>query len=206
MSFKDFTPVFELLSEVLLDPETTVSLRARTFCGSPGIPQSICSLLGRMSRASAEKRGSLSSEYIRLFLVGNNGDAIQPYESVQTRGRLMDPTCLDAIDSLYKRMAFVPRKDIEVPPDHLGIEFAFMARLLKKIGEAEVGGPEERKFIELAGELIHEHLEGFVAAFTARLLRLEPSDYFKAACEIMREAVAEVSARLDEGAPPTLRD
>lgn len=203
MSFKSFTPVFELLSEVLLDPETTVSLRARTLCESAEVSQSICSLLTRMSRASIERRGALTSEYIRLFLVGNNGDAVQPYESIQTRGRLMDPACLDAIDSLYKRMDFVPRKDIEVPPDHLGIEFAFMAQLLNKIGDAEAGGPEERKLIELADELIHEHLEDFVAAFTARLLRLEPSDYFSSACGVMRHAVAEVSARLEANASPT---
>jgi TorA maturation chaperone TorD len=161
MVLESLAGVIELLSEVFLDPEADVKLRARALADDASLPAGLREALRELAEASGNPREQ-SVEYVRLFLHGTTGATVHPYESVQLKGRLMDPDVLGDLKALFARADIRPRADLAMPPDHIGLELELLGYLLRC---ARTGGAEETE--ALARDFMAAHVAPFSAALAA---------------------------------------
>ena len=187
MVLESLAGVIELLSEVFLDPEADVKLRARALADDASLPAGLREALRELAEASGNPREQ-SVEYVRLFLHGTTGATVHPYESVQLKGRLMDPDVLGNLKALFARADIRPRADLAMPPDHIGLELELLGYLLRC---ARTGGAEETE--ALARDFMAAHVAPFSAALAAALDGAEPGRYYGTAGKVLLEAVTAAS-------------
>ena len=148
---------------------------------------------------------SLRQEFSELFISSYSGRYIPPYESafrstVET-GRLCRPSeavCAE-LEACYFRFGFMPAKlkmDIRVKAlgwsDHIAIELAFLAFLLRIAKERE--GPEGLDFTLL---FVQRHVNGWITIFSDILFQQSATAYFKFVAHLLREIV-KLNERLAE--------
>ncbi len=187
MTRAQLADLFEILSETFLEPGADLrEPLGRLLASRPG--GALEDRLRRMAGAVLDPE-SQAVEYARLFLHSREADVVHLYESVQARGHLMAPDILDPLKALYDAADLSVREGLGVPPDHLGLELACLAYLLRQAEEA----PEAR---DLALTLVREHLAPLADAVAAQLPRIQPHPYFQAAADLAREGVAEAGRAL----------
>ena len=155
---------------------------------------------------------SLRQEFNELFISSYSGRYIPPFESafrvtVET-GRLSRPseaTCAE-LEACYVRFGFTPAKlkmDMRVKAfgwsDHIAIELAFLAFLLRT-----AGGREETGRLDFTRMFAQRHVNEWIAIFSDILFQQSATAYFKFVAQLLREIV-KLNERLTESStcPPT---
>ncbi len=199
MSLIEFAELFEILSEVFLDPEADVKLRMSSLAGrfTPDEPD-LAALRPDLEALAGlgEDPRQLAVEYVRLFMHGTTNQTVHPYESVQSRGRLMDQECLQDLRQLFDRADVRPRDDVAMPPDHLGLELEFMAFVLGNLARSSGDGHSREHWQAIAEGMLNGHLMPFVRNFSARLEKAGPEPYYRLACRLMVSGLGALDARL----------
>ncbi len=198
-----------LLSDVFLDPETDVKLRLKAILAtlSGDEAQPLKGHLQEMFTSCAEP--SLQAvEYVRLFLHGDRGPTVHPYESVHTCGRLMAPECLEDLRSIMREADIRLRPDLSIPPDHLGLELEILAYVLAGLNDQSPSGAGAGPWADLLRRLLGSHLLPFAQGFVPKLEAASPDPYFAAAGAALRDLLAlcsrigGVPGRAEADAPP----
>lgn len=166
-----------LLSEVFLDPEADPVGRLQRLAEETGDPVVGEGAAG-LKEALAEPR-EVAVAFVRLFLHGGRGETVHPYESVYRSGRLMDPECLKELRLLHDAADVRPREDLQIPPDHLGLELEFLAYLLGQAASAPEGSAARRAWVSLASRMAEEHLVPFAGSFLPRLEAADPHPFYR---------------------------
>ena len=183
--------VSALLSDVFLDPEADVKVRLKTIlatlAGDEARP--LKGHLQEMFTACAQSSVQ-AAEYVRLFLHGDRGPTVHPYESVHTRGRLMDPECLEDLRSILREADVRLRPDLSIPPDHLGLELEILAYLLAGSKGRPPSGAGSEPRADLLRRLLGSHLLPFAQGFVPKLQAAAPHPYFGAAGEALGDLLA----------------
>ena len=159
--------------------------RSFAFPGGRELATSVRALAGA-------EAADLDVEYVRLFLHGRSATA-HPYESFYRTGLLMDPACLDELGALFASAGVAPAED-GVSPDHLGVEAAFLALLLRGLSTAT--GDADAVLAAIAWDLLEAHLLPFASAFRERLAGLVPDCYFASGADALAYALRAASVPL----------
>lgn len=137
-------------------------------------------------------------EYHRLFSAPT-GSYVFPYESCysvpEPPGPLMGPATI-AVVSTYAESGFEVSPDFQDAPDHLGVEFRFVAELLDRQAQALEDGDavSSAKFAELRLRFCREHLSQWVGKLAHRIATSPGSVFFPELSALAREiVVAEAS-------------
>ena len=177
LDLKDASVLLGLLSEVFLDPEADPVGRLQNLAEETGDPILREGAAG-LREALAEPR-EVAVAFVRLFLHADRGETVHPYESVHRSGRLMDPECLKELRLLYDAADIRPREDLQVPPDHLGLELEFLAFLLEQAAAAPEGSAARLAWSALASRMVEEHLVPFADSFLPRLNAADPHPFYR---------------------------
>lgn len=111
----------------------------------------------------------LEQEYARLFFAPKPR-LVYLFESVYDEWRLYQESTFD-VARLYRQAGLKPDDEFRLPPDHIALEFEFMAYLAFNEMEARKEGMEENGdyAARLGEKMLREHLSPF-AANVARLM------------------------------------
>jgi TorA maturation chaperone TorD len=199
MSITEFSELFEILSEVFLDPEADVKLRLSALAGGlsddGGVLESLRSPIQEIVRLGDDKR-RLAVEYVRLFMHGTTNPTVHPYESVQSRGRLMDHECLQDLRNLFDRADVRPREDVAMPPDHLGLELEFLAFVLGNLASAPAGSISFEHWRSIAADTVESHLLPFGRKIVAHLDEADPDPYYRLSSQVLVAGLEQLECRL----------
>jgi TorA maturation chaperone TorD len=133
-------------------------------------------------------------EYHRLFSVPA-GPYVFPYESCysvpEPPGPLMGPATI-AVVNAYAEAGFALSPEFQDAPDHLGVEFRFVAELLDREAQALEDGDasEAERFASLRSRFCGEHLSQWVAKVADRIAASGVSDFYAGLSSLATEIVA----------------
>jgi len=114
----------------------------------------------------------LSAAYARLFTGCDASGTVSPYESHYTgTGRLFDQAMAD-MGALLHRCGLAIVKDCPEPPDHVAIELALLAALLR---DGDVDGVRH----------IHARLAGWLPAFVDACIARDPHGFYGGAAAVL---------------------
>lgn len=195
VSFRFLSQVLSLLAEVFLEPEADIKVRLLELLARweedgltpPGIQAPLRAMVAHCPGPRDQ-----AVEFVRLFLHGTAAATVHPYESVQMRGSLMAPECVDDLRDLYGAAGVQPRQSMHLPPDHLGMELDFLAYLLNRVASSR--RREREQFRSLAVHLLRDHLLPFATTFGAKLSSADPHPYFAGAGEALGGTLAACAA------------
>jgi TorA maturation chaperone TorD len=137
---------------------------------------------------------SVRLEYHRLFSVPT-GPYVFPYEScysvAEPPGPLMGPATVAVVDA-YAQAGFALSPDFEDAPDHLGVEFRFVAELLDQEAQAWDDGDasEAERFASLRTRFCNEHLRKWVGKVADRIGASGISPFYAGLSSLATEIVA----------------
>ena len=208
--------VYRFLATVFLAPPT-VDLMARVRAAEFRAAFSDWVDDAQWDGIGAESLDALVLEYNRLFAVP--GDAyVPPYESVYTDvvdleysrhmvsgagdaptrvGKLLWGPSTVAVERCYAEAGFAVTRAAGEPPDHLGIELQFLARLCDEQASAWSANdvPEAIRLQHVEKEFLKTHPLCFVAALRARLDAASAHSFYRAAAQLC-ESFLQSSAQL----------
>lgn len=137
-------------------------------------------------------RVDAAAEFASLLL-NMSADPVSPFESVYTSGdHLLMQQARDEVLAAYRAEGFERSDVVNVPEDHVGIEFEFMARLCQKELEALDAGDEgtaaaarvaQRAFLE-------GHLVNWVPQLCEDIERRATSGLYRGLAETTRQFLA----------------
>lgn len=133
-------------------------------------------------------------EFHRLFSVPT-GPYVFPYESCysvpEPPGPLMGPATIAVINA-YAEAGFAVAPDFQDAPDHLGVEFRFVAELLDREAEAFEDGDvaAAEKFASLSSTFCREHLSQWVGKVADRISASGASAFYSGLSALAKEIVA----------------
>lgn len=120
----------------------------------------------------------LSTEYAAIFI---QPGSYPPYESIVLEKRFLGKPA-DKVELLYQDAGFEYRHDYpKLFPDHLAIEFLFIASLLAKESECLSGG-EQVAAMEWRGKrmaFLTEHLGKWAMEYMERLLTMTENNLYR---------------------------
>lgn len=116
----------------------------------------------------------LAVEYTRLFM--GPGKHIPPYESVHREGVLFGKGAAE-ITRIIESSGLKYKSDFTGLPDHIGVEFEFIYKLL--VGKAKAKGEEQKKIERLEAKFIGEHLLPWVPGFCDKVIKNAKLEFFK---------------------------
>jgi TorA maturation chaperone TorD len=140
----------------------------------------------------------LAEEFARLFILP--GTPLHPYESVQRGEGQLWGEATAAVRQAYQEAGFTLHPETNMVPDHLGVEFEFMAHLTALEAERwEGGSPSEAEALqERQKAFLREHLLAWAVAF-AHTLRAEASHPYYSFLADLLETVLESDASFLSG-------
>jgi TorA maturation chaperone TorD len=176
--------------------------------------------LSAWNGTDADSLDALVSEYNRLFVVPREG-YVPPYESVFTdvveiaysphmisgagemptrvRELLWGPSTV-AVERAYAQAGFAVARVAGVPPDHLGVELQFLARLCDEQSAAWSADdtPEARRLEKLEREFLRAHPLRWVAQFRERVEGVSAREFYRACARLCESFLQTSAALLDQ--------
>lgn len=151
-------------------------------------------------------RQQLAVDYAYVFLAAGNYHEIMapPYESVYTsEERLLMQDARDDVLRFYRREGLDLPADNMTPEDHLSFEMQFMAMLIEQSAEALRVDDAVRfdESVSTQKTFFEQHLANWLPAFTADILRLSKTDFYKGIALLtqgLMEAEEEILAALKD--------
>ncbi len=180
----------DVLAEVFVRPGADVRLAAAAVAARPVLGRApfteVAASLRALAGAPADE---LETEFVRVLLHGRPVTA-HPYESFYRSGQLDDAEVRADLAELFAIAGVRPEAAHALPLDHLAAELDLLALLLHALAGLAAEAPARALLLDLAGRLLHDHLDGFVAAFTARLSDAAPVPYFREAARAVVACLA----------------
>lgn len=146
---------YSFLSHMFLE-EVTEEFLARLAERPPRLEGELGRFVAELPSADlASVRTEAAAEFAALLL-NMSADPVFPYESVYTSAeRLLMQKARDEVLADYRSSGFERAGDLNVPEDHVAIEFEFMARLCRKELDAASAGDDA------AADAAHEAQRAF---------------------------------------------
>ncbi len=146
---------YSFLSHMFLE-EVTEEFLARLAERPPQLEGELGRFVAELPSADlASVRTEAAAEFAALLL-NMSADPVFPYESVYTSAeRLLMQKARDEVLADYRSSGFERAGDLNVPEDHVAIEFEFMARLCRKELDAASAGDDA------AADTAHEAQRAF---------------------------------------------
>lgn len=147
-------------------------------------------LLGRyLQHQGSNSEIDLAVDYARVFLgagiVGN--EAAYPYESVYTSPkRLIMQDARDQVLAAYRAKNLKKTETLDIPEDHIALEFEFMALLCQETQQAvaEQDWSAVSDCLKEQLEFLTAHLLNWVPAFCHDIEKYAGTDFYKAVAKI----------------------
>jgi TorA maturation chaperone TorD len=133
-------------------------------------------------------------EYHRLFSVPT-GPYVFPYESCYSvpdpPGPLMGPATI-AVVNAYAEAGFEVSPEFQDAPDHLGVEFRFVAELLDREAQAleDADAVETARYALLRSRFCSEHLNRWVGRLSDRIVASRVSGLYSGLSSLATAIVA----------------
>lgn len=199
--------MYRLLSSIYIeeiDTETLEALKALTFpefpekcagwqmdmkAGFDLVTEYLAGFDGKSEKERTALLEDLAADYAKTFLAAGDatGKAAFPYESVyagtdsQFGGSIQMRLAAD-----YAAKGFEMKKNMfRIMEDHIGLEFGFMAELLKRQAQTE----DEKEAGELEADMkkfFREHLQNWTASFAADVYRYSERGFYKGIARVTR--------------------
>ncbi len=173
--------LYRLVSKALSypDPESikAISDIALMLSDSEMVTNELASMLKTVHEESNED--AVRNEYSRIFLSGG-----LPISESFCTGRF---DCISDVSGFYKAFGFTPKSgDV---PDSIMYELEFLSLLLVKI---MIAPDKESKEISTNAfsNFYKQHLSDFMVKFTEKLMSYNPSSYFIAVMNVLKETVS----------------
>ncbi|WP_285577538.1 molecular chaperone TorD family protein [Geothrix limicola] len=184
----------QILAEAFIEPDADLREDLLQLLESGPGP----TLADPLKRMTAEVMGpeDQAVEYARLFLHAKDTDTVHLFESVQARGHHMAPEVIDPIRAIYDEADISLQADLNLPPDHLGLELACLSHLLGECLEGDLA--ERPRYQKLARRLIGEHLRPLLALVLEQLPQVSAHPYYLAAAELASALLPETEKALAE--------
>ncbi len=133
----------------------------------------------------------LAVDYARVFLGAGifEGLVADPYESVYTSpSRLIMQDARDEVLTLYREFGLDKDEKLNVPEDHIALEFEFMEYLAQACKKAlhQEDYPKAESLLKTQSDFLHRHLLNWVPRFCEDILHCSQSDFYKAIARITR--------------------
>ncbi len=144
---------------------------------------------GKDEKETSELLEDLAADYAKTFLAAGDatGKAAFPYESFYagTDSRFGGSIQMQ-LGALYAAKGFEMKKDMfRILEDHIGLEFCYMAELLKTQSETE----DEKKAEVLNTDMktfFNDHIAGWIGLFTADVYKYSERDFYKGFARVTR--------------------
>lgn len=162
---------------------------------------------------SSEWAAQTKSEFMSLFKVPGPR-YVPPYESVyvdareiegkKVSGLLMGQSAID-VQKWYRLAALNISEEYRDLPDHITLEFAYMAHLCKK--ECEFSEEEARDRLlraqEMQRDFLAAHPARWLAPFCDRIIKNTDNPYFKAVARLSQQFTSDDLAQLENRLGPS---
>lgn len=128
----------------------------------------------------------LAQEYSRLFFA-SKPRLVYLFESVYDDANLYPESAFD-VARLYRQAGLKPTEDFRLPPDHIALEFEFMAYLAFNQMEARKEGMEENAeyAARLGSRMRSEHLQPFASNVADRMARYTDHPFYRLVAAIAK--------------------
>ncbi len=139
----------------------------------------------------------LEADYAAVFLAAGmaQGPAAFPYESVYTdKNHLTGQEAGEDVHILYAAKGLKPREDMyRIPDDHVGLEFAYMARLCEDAAKASADGNDAVYGGKMAEQknFFDAHIRRWVPIFAEDVAKYAETQFYQAIAKITRGFVRE---------------
>lgn len=164
---RDRMLTYQLLSSLYLQEASTdlLALMSQSASLQDG---KLGEYISGLSAASLEEaRVDAAADFAALFL-GMSANPVAPYESVYTsEEHLLMQDARDEVLAVYRQEGLGYAGADNLPEDHIGTEFEFMAKLCQKeVAALEAGDtPEVQRLRDIQRAFITEHLAVWVPGF-----------------------------------------
>lgn len=133
---------------------------------------------------------NLAVDFARIFLgAGTVGfDAAYPYESVYTSEKhLVMQDARDEIVAVYRARGVDKDSELDIPEDHIALEFEFMAELCRNTVQACQKNEVEiaDKCMQEQKEFLDKHLFRWVPEFCRDITKYAATDFYRAAAKLV---------------------
>jgi len=192
--------VWRLLGRMFLaepDPELLAALRVdetwEIFAALA--PEANLGQLRQLVQSEAFSVEAVRLEFHLLFSAPT-GPYVFPYEScygvAEPPGPLMGPATI-AVVNAYAEAGFAVSPDFQDAPDHLGVEFRFVAELVDREAQALEDGDAAAagKFASLCSTFCREHLSQWVGKVADRISASGGSAFYSGFSALAKEIVLE---------------
>lgn len=139
-----------------------------------------------------EARVDAASDFAALFL-GMSADPVAPYESVYTSPEhLLMQDARDEVLAAYRQEGLGYAGTDNLPEDHIGTEFEFMAKLCEvEVAALEAGdAAEAERLRDVQRSFIREHLAVWVPQFCDDVEARARTLFYGGLAEVTRQLVA----------------
>lgn len=133
----------------------------------------------------------LAVDYARVFLGAGifEGTVADPYESVYTsRERLIMQDARDKVLAMYREFGLDKDEKLNIPEDHISLEFEFMVYLCQACKEALHQEDYEKAevLIQTQSQFLQQHLLNWTSAFCDDILKCAQTEFYKAVAKLTR--------------------
>lgn len=131
----------------------------------------------------------LAVDYARVFLGAGiyDGKAAYPYESVYTsKERLIMQEARDRVLAAYRAKGLDKVATLEIPEDHIALEFEFMAHLCREARAAlgDSDWPAVAVSLQEQKDFLAQHLWNWAPEFCADIQKYSATDFYRAVAKI----------------------
>jgi len=133
---------------------------------------------------------NLAKEHLRLFGGVTPGyGPPPPYESVWSgEGKLMGKTTADVLRQ-YAEAGMEPGDHLANPPDHIGLELAYLSILCSKQAEAQSSNDVNlaEKYLNLETKFVRDHMERWVPSFVEEIASNDKTGFYQVIAILTKE-------------------
>lgn len=144
----------------------------------------------------------LAVEYARLFV--GPGQHISPHESVHLKneegGGLLWGEATAKVKKFIESSGFEYRSDYHGMPDHIGVEFEFMAEIAKQEAEAweEEDWDRARHCLKIEKRFLDEHLVQWVPLFCEEIISYAELPFYREMGKLTKKFIEFEKAEIDK--------
>lgn len=180
--------LFELeVDQTLLDQLADMAFPSE--CGEEDLDQGYQMLGQYLQHQGSDSVNDLAVDYARVFLGAGivDNEAAYPYESVYTSPkRLIMQDARDQVLAAYRAKGLNITERLDIPEDHIAIEFEFMALLCQETREAVATQDWSVVSVCLKEQMdfLTAHLLNWVPAFCSDIEKYAGTEFYKAVAKI----------------------
>jgi len=133
----------------------------------------------------------LAVDYARVFLGAGifEGTVADPYESVYTSSkRLIMQDARDEVLAMYREFGLDKDEKLNIPEDHISLEFEFMVYLCQACKEALQNGEYDKAevLVQTQADFLKKHLLNWIPQFCDDILKCSQTEFYKAVAKLTR--------------------